>query len=346
MDLYLDFDHNSGRRRRGRRRGRRNRSRVPFVIGVIILLVVIVAGGIFAGRKYMAYRQQKAEEARKLAEARRVVTVMIPEGYSIDMIAKRLEKQGVFKADEFIKAAKNTNQYKNDFIKDIDPKKGTKYKLEGYNVPEGRVKPWGTAHAVLCAKPFINEPFAVINADDYYGVDGYKVMADFLTSHEEKDGKAPFAMVGYHLGNTVTENGYVSRGVCEVDDNHQLLSITERTHIEKREDHAEFTEDDGATWASLPFDTLVSMNFFGFQPMIMDELEKGFPAFLDQAIKENPLKGEYFIPSVASDLLHDGKASLEVLVSKDQWYGVTYPEDKQSVIDALSALRENGTYKF
>ena len=104
---------------------------------------------------------------------------------------------------------------------------------EGYNVPEGRVKPWGTAHAVLCAKPFINEPFAVINADDYYGVDGYKVMADFLTSHEEKDGKAPFAMVGYHLGNTVTENGYVSRGVCEVDDNHQLLSITERTHNRK-----------------------------------------------------------------------------------------------------------------
>ena len=136
MDLYLDFDHNSRRRRRGRRRGRRNRSRAPFVIGVIILLVVIVAGGIFAGRKYMAYRQQKAEEARKLAEARRVVTVMIPEGYSIDMIAKRLEKQGVFKADEFIKAAKNTNQYKNDFIKDIDPKKGTKYKLEGYLYPD------------------------------------------------------------------------------------------------------------------------------------------------------------------------------------------------------------------
>lgn len=119
MDLYLDFDHNSRRRRRGRRRGRRNRSRVPFVIGVIILLVVIVAGGIFAGRKYMAYRQQKAEEARKLAEARRVVTVMIPEGYSIDMIAKRLEKQGVFKADEFIKAAKNTDQYKTILLKTL-----------------------------------------------------------------------------------------------------------------------------------------------------------------------------------------------------------------------------------
>ena len=214
------------------------------------------------------------------------------------------------------------------------------------SLPEGRTKPWRTGQAVLAAKSVIDTPFIVINADDYYGVDGYKVMADFLTSHEEKDGKAPFAMVGYHLGNTVTENGYVSRGVCEVDDNHQLLSITERTHIEKREDHAEFTKDDGATWASLPFDTLVSMNFFGFQPMIMDELEKGFPTFLDQAIKENPLKGEYFIPSVASDLLHDGKASLEVLVSKDQWYGVTYPEDKQSVIEALAALRENGTYQF
>ena len=215
-----------------------------------------------------------------------------------------------------------------------------------FTKPADRTKPWGTGHAVLAAKKVLSEPFAVINADDYYGVDGYKVMADFLTSHEEEDGKAPFAMVGYHLGNTVTENGYVSRGVCEVDDNHQLLSITERTHIEKREDHAEFTEDDGATWASLPFDTLVSMNFFGFQPMIMDELEKGFPAFLDQAIKENPLKGEYFIPSVASDLLHDGKASLEVLVSKDQWYGVTYPEDKQSVIDALAKLRDDGVYKF
>lgn len=133
-DLYLDFDHHSRGRRRGRRG--RNHSRKPKIMGIIILLVIVVAGGIFAGRKYMAYRQQKAEEARKLAEARRVVTVMIPEGYSIDMIAKRLEKQGVFKADEFIKAAKNTNQYKNDFIKDIPSKKGTKYKLEGYLYPD------------------------------------------------------------------------------------------------------------------------------------------------------------------------------------------------------------------
>lgn len=134
-DLYLDFDHHSRGRRRGRR-GRRNRSRKPMIIGIIILLVIVVAGGVFAGRKYMAYRQQKAEEARKLAEARKVVTVMIPEGYSIDMMAKRLEEQGVFKADDFIAAVKNTDQYKNEFIKNIPVKKGTKYLLEGYLYPD------------------------------------------------------------------------------------------------------------------------------------------------------------------------------------------------------------------
>ena len=214
---------------------------------------------------------------------------------------------------------------------------------EGYSVPEGREKPWGTAHAVLCANPFIDEPFAVINADDYYGIHAYQVMADFQTSHPDQS-PAPFAMVGYLLGNTVTDNGYVSRGICEVDDSHQLISITERTHIEKREDHAEFTEDDGVSWTPLSYDTLVSMNFFGFQPMIMNELEQGFPKFLDQALSENPLKGEYYIPSAASDLIACGKATMEVLVSEDQWYGVTYPEDKQNVMDALQSLKDKGLY--
>lgn len=214
---------------------------------------------------------------------------------------------------------------------------------DGFLLPEGRIKPWGTAHAVLCAKPFISEPFAVINADDYYGVHGFQVMADFLTKPIVGE-KAPFAMVGYHLGNTVTENGSVSRGICEVDQDYQLISITERTHIEKKGDHAEFTEDDGVSWESLPFETLVSMNFFGFQPMIMDELEKGFPEFLKTSLSVNPLKCEYFIPSAASDLLNQGKATMEVLVSKDQWYGVTYPEDKQSVIDALTQFRADGIY--
>lgn len=216
-----------------------------------------------------------------------------------------------------------------------------------YNVPEGRVKPWGTAHAVLCAKPFINEPFAVINADDYYGVDGYKVMADFLTSHEEKDGKSTICngwdiILEIQLQRMDT---YPEVSVKLMTTTSYFLSQKEliSKNVKIMQNSQKMTVQLGHL---LPFDTLVSMNFFGFQPMIMDELEKGFPAFLDQAIKENPLKGEYFIPSVASDLLHDGKASLEVLVSKDQWYGVTYPEDKQSVIDALAALRENGTYKF
>lgn len=214
---------------------------------------------------------------------------------------------------------------------------------DGYKVPEGRVKPWGTAHAVLCAKPYINEPFAVINADDYYGVNGFQVMADFL-SREYDDSKARFAMVGYSLGNTVTENGHVSRGICEVDENHKLISITERTQIEKRGDHAEYTEDDGQTWTSLDFSTIVSMNFFGFQPMILDELEQGFPIFLDQALQENPEKGEYFIPSVASSLLENEKATMDVLHSTDQWFGVTYKEDKEDVMRALSSLKEKGIY--
>ncbi|MDD3184228.1 MAG: nucleotidyltransferase family protein [Anaerostipes sp.] len=214
---------------------------------------------------------------------------------------------------------------------------------EGYKVPEGREKPWGTAHAVLCAKPFINEPFAVINADDYYGVNGYQIMSDFLSKTYD-DSKERFAMVGYSLGNTVTENGHVSRGICEVDENQQLISITERTHIEKRGDHAEFTEDDGKTWTSLDFKTPVSMNFFGFQPMILEELEKGFPQFLDESLKENPLKCEYFIPSVASSLLVSGQATMDVLTSTDQWYGVTYKEDKKTVMDALASLKADGVY--
>lgn len=214
---------------------------------------------------------------------------------------------------------------------------------DGFVLPEGRIKPWGTAHAVLCAKPFIQEPFAVINADDYYGVHAFQTMADFLTK-PSADHPAAFAMVGYHLGNTVTENGSVSRGICEIDDNQQLISITERTHIEKRGDHAEYTQDDGASWHTLSFETLVSMNFFGFQPMIMDALETGFPEFLKTSLPENPLKCEYFIPSAASDLVSQGKATMKVLVSRDQWYGVTYPEDKQSVMNALAQFRLDGVY--
>lgn len=214
---------------------------------------------------------------------------------------------------------------------------------EGYSVPEGRVKPWGTAHAIYCCKDVVDGPFAVINADDYYGADAYKVMYDYLTQ-EQTDDKYHYAMVGYHLENTVTDHGHVSRGVCELDADGYLESITERTHIEKREETAVYTEDDGESWVPLDYSTLVSMNFFGFQHNLFEEISAGFPAFLDQAMIENPLKGEYFIPSVVSSLINSGKADVKFLSSTAKWYGVTYKEDKDFVVSALKSFREAGIY--
>jgi hypothetical protein len=151
-------------------------------------------------------------------------------------------------------------------------------------------------------------------------------------------------MVGYHLGNTVTDNGHVSRGICVTDSQNYLKSITERTHIEKRENTAVFTENEGETWTPLAYDSLVSMNFFGFQHNLFDEISKGFPAFLDNAMVHNPLKGEYFIPSVVSNLINCGAADVKVLNSTAKWYGVTYKEDKDTVVSALKHFREQGIY--
>ena len=168
-------------------------------------------------------------------------------------------------------------------------------------------------------------------------------MYDYLTK-EHGDDKYHYAMVGYQLQNTVTDNGHVSRGICVTDENHYLKSITERTHIEKREKTAVYTEDDGETWMPIAYDTLVSMNFFGFQHNLFDEISAGFPAFLDDALANNPLKGEYFIPSVVSHLIDTEKADVKVLSSTAKWYGVTYKEDKDYVVKALKAFREEGIY--
>jgi hypothetical protein len=151
-------------------------------------------------------------------------------------------------------------------------------------------------------------------------------------------------MVGYHLENTVTENGHVSRGICVTDEHEYLKSITERTHIEKREHTAVYTEDDGQTWTPLAYDSLVSMNFFGFQHNLFEEISNGFPAFLNDALVNNPLKGEYFIPSVVSGLIDCGKADVKVLNSTAKWYGVTYKEDKETVVSALKGFRKLGIY--
>ena len=214
---------------------------------------------------------------------------------------------------------------------------------EGFECPEGRVKPWGTNHAVLMGKDVIKEPFAVINADDYYGREAFQLIYDYLNSHEDDD-KFRYTMVGYKLCNTVTENGYVSRGVCEMNEAGELIGIRERTRIEHHENGIAFTEDDGATWTHLDDDTTVSMNMWGFSKSILDEIEKGFPAFLEKGLKENPMKCEYYLPGVVSDLLGENRATVAVLKSADKWYGVTYKEDKPVVMEAIRKMEEEGLY--
>lgn len=215
---------------------------------------------------------------------------------------------------------------------------------EGYSCPEGRVKPWGTGHAILCcARELGDAPFAVINADDYYGKSAFQTIFQKL-SHMEDQEKYHYAMVGYDLEKTLTDYGHVARGVCTMGTDHMLQEIVERTRIEKREGRAEFTEDDGKTWVSLPAKTVVSMNLWGFTPSILKELKRRFPRFLERCQKEDPLKGEYFLPFVVDQLIREGKAEVEVLHSPDSWYGVTYKKDKERVVKAIRGFKEAGLY--
>ena len=213
-----------------------------------------------------------------------------------------------------------------------------------YTVPDGRTKPWGTCHAVVCAREAIGDaPFAVINADDYYGKAAFKEIYNYLSAHADDD-KYRYCMVGYELGKTVTDNGSVARGVCQVNGEGFLESVVERTKIEKQADGViRFTED-GSTWMCLPEKTTVSMNMWGFTPSFAAESEARFPAFLDKALAENPMKGEYFLPSTVSALLAEDKATVKMLYSPDKWYGVTYAADKPVVVAALKTMTEQGLY--
>jgi len=215
---------------------------------------------------------------------------------------------------------------------------------EGMSVPQERgAKPWGTGHAVLCAaKEIDGAPFAAINADDYYGKSAYKIMFDALSTMEDTD-VMNYCMVGYRLGNTVTDHGSVARGVCTVDENGYLTNIVERLRIEKYEGGIHFTVD-GENWEDLPFDTIVSMNMFGFTPGMLTKLAEGFPEFLEKEVPENPAKKEYLLPSIVNNQLHSGQAKLKVLSSADKWYGVTYAADKPLVVAALKRLTEEGLY--
>ncbi len=219
-----------------------------------------------------------------------------------------------------------------------------KYIPDTFEIPEGRTKPWGTGHAVLCAKDAIDgAPFAVINADDYYGKSAFKVIFDTLSKAEDK-AYYDYSMVGYYLENTVTENGSVARGVCTADEKGNLLQVVERLRIEKYENGIHFTVDDGATWEDLEPKTLVSMNLWGFTPSFLDELEARLPDFLKNEVPQNPIKKEFLLPSVVSQLLNEGKAQVKVLSSADKWFGVTYAADKPVVVEALKKMTEEGKY--
>ncbi len=215
---------------------------------------------------------------------------------------------------------------------------------KGYSVPEGRVKPWGTTHAVMAAAEKIDGPFAVINADDYYGPQAYKAIYDFLTKESKEDAKEHYAMVGYLIENTVTDHGTVSRGVCMADENGFLSDIVERTKIKKTENGAAYTEDDGNSWTDLPQGTLVSMNFWGFETGILEKAQRDFSQFLDAEIPKNPEKCESLLPNYVGELIEKGESDVKVLQSTDIWQGVTYQEDKPSVMQSIKEKHDSGMY--
>lgn len=213
---------------------------------------------------------------------------------------------------------------------------------EGYAIPEGRTKPWGTGHAVLCCRHAIDAPFLAINADDYYGVEAFQIAYERLCAMQDKN-QADYFMVGYALKNTLTENGYVSRGICATDAQGFLTHVIERTHIIGTCDGPMYTED-GETYHRLAADVPVSMNMFGFTPSILREMQETFPAFLDKAMAENPMKAEYYLPGVVNGMLEKGTATVALLSCPSRWYGVTYQADKALVKAAMARMSEEGLY--
>ncbi len=215
---------------------------------------------------------------------------------------------------------------------------------EGFSVPEGRKKPWGTTHAVLAARELIDGPFAVINCDDYYGPQAFRTIYDYLSTHADEPDCYRYAMVGYELGKTVTEHGSVARGVCREDGDHFLEEVVEHTCIEKTDTGARSTADGGRTWLPLPNETVVSMNLWGFQKSFVAEAWTQFSDFLANTVPEDPTKKEFYLPLVVSRLLRERRATVQVLRSSDKWYGVTYKEDKPSVVKALADKTAQGLY--
>lgn len=213
---------------------------------------------------------------------------------------------------------------------------------EGFTVPAGREKPWGTAHAIYAARDVIDAPFAVINADDYYGPRAFLEVFDFLARPHDHDYR--YCMVSYLLKNTTTDSGSVSRGICETDRQNNLIGVTEHLKIEETISGIRCTDDDGASYHELSGDALVSMNLWGLFPSFIDEVGKRLQTFLEEACQNNPLKAEYYLPTVINELLAEKKATVKVLSTTDKWYGITYHEDKPKIVLALSRLTRGGSY--
>lgn len=214
---------------------------------------------------------------------------------------------------------------------------------KGFKVPEGRVKPWGTAHAILSCKGVVNEPFMVINADDFYGRSAFKVIADWIDKADFKNLPLKIAMAGFYLKNTLTENGSVSRGICEVDENKKLIDIVERLKIMRKDGVISYTEDE-KEWTPLSENAIASMNCWCFPPEFINELEPYFENFLKNEVPQNPLKAEVYLPFAVRHMLQTKMCTVDVLEATDKWVGVTYPEDKPDVVKAISKLVSDGVY--
>ncbi|MCP4536802.1 MAG: nucleotidyltransferase [Chloroflexi bacterium] len=213
---------------------------------------------------------------------------------------------------------------------------------EGFNIPSERQKPWGTGHAALSCRRVVHSPFAVINADDFYGQSSYQALGDYLKNTQDRDGVYDISMIGYVLGNTLTDHGHVARGVCTVDEDGYLVDVREHTHIERFGEVVRYTED-GESWTKISAKSIVSLNTWGFTPSIFSELETRFSRFL-QENGDNLQTAEYFLPNMVGDLVKEGKARVRVLPTNERWFGVTYQQDKPRVKQAIQDLIHRGVY--
>ncbi len=292
-------------------------------------LLVLAAG---MGSRYGSLKQMDGIGPNKEAIIDYTVFDAIRGGFGKVVFVIRGAFEQQFK--EFFNAERFKGQIEVDYVmQELD-------KLpEGYSIPEGREKPWGTAHAVMMAAPVIKEPFAVVNADDFYGQNAIEVMGEYLTKLAGKKGQ--YTMVGYEVSKTLSENGTVSRGVCELGRCSNLAGMVERTKIERQNGKIVYIEDSGVT--PLDENTPVSMNLFGFTPDFFQYSEDMFKAFLDSDAKTN-IKAEFFIPLVVNKLINDGTAKMKVLKTTSDWFGVTYIEDRPATVERVAKLTSDGVY--